>query len=1155
MKTIPRIHLKSAGVVVALGFLLSVFSAAAGSVGLNLQDSYTSGAVVTSTAFGIDAADWANLSPGGSGSQVVSTANGGSLTVSWNAYGTWYTTFSDGITGDGQVYHGWVEFDPVWNSAPSPGQYYFTISGLNSAFSNGCVIQAVAGDDNCSTFQPVTVTNGSQTLNFSAWLPFSSGPLGGVSSVSTVITDDVVRLEIPQSAWTAPGGYLQAGTLAGVILRDPPQPSVDVGINFQENNTGFIGKLVTESAFGVPVDNWINMAPGGSGSENHATPGGGSLSVTWSAGNWNTSYTDGRAGDEEIYYGWLDFGWGANSSYVIVSGLNSAFTNGYVVQVAASTDGGTGLQPVVLNGTETLTFSASQGSSGPLGGLSTISSTKSDDTLFFQIPNGSVGSVRAALSGIIFAGAPLFQSQPSSATLDAGQTLNLSVTALGPDLSYQWYKNSIAISGATNAVYTVVGATAGDSGDYDLVISNAYGSATSAVAVVVVNAEPVGTFLTFDGFSSDTSIPNSFGDNATASTTGVTVFSNGTPDIDLAWAATGGAGTEWQFYNDGVWSAAQLNSCDVGDYYDLHFAPADGASVVIKSFKFHGYYNDNERFTFGMEIWDNGNLLTNWNYTFLSDGTKNHEVDVNFTGQPGHELVLSFNRNTSTLGGGEVEGDAGDIAVDDINFSEIPPYTLAFSGRTWTPLVQVASAQYSPPQTNEYSTLDAKTGIMTGRFGIDTALTTPLTIKVGDTVSYDFFISAESRNFRGTGASTYFGDTSTGFKDGSDNWVGDRNMRFYASTWEDYLVAPGGASDGYVYQPRGASQATHVKWTFPSATTQVGTLILDGETTPYATWTNTLSNVSDIQKFRVGLWDSEQDVTLANFTVSSLSAYTAIVGAGAPSALWRLNEGGGTIAYDSVGGHNAVYTGTLTYGVTGAVSNDTAVEFDGSSGYAAAPYSAGLNPQGPFTIEAWVRPNSVPNSSGTPCPVSSAQFNGDRSGWQIRERDTGYQFVLYNHVGSGTAANVLGGGTPSTSAWTHLVGVYDGVNARLYVNGSLANSAVASGFTANYNDGVNAPGPFTIGARSSLDNFFSGRVEDVAFYNRALTASEVQSHFLEQPPLTGFSNGGSNLSLAWPVGVLQQSTNVTGPYFDVPGATSPYTVPFTNAAGFFRVKH
>jgi len=37
-------------------------------------------------------------------------------------------------------------------------------------------------------------------------------------------------------------------------------------------------------------------------------------------------------------------------------------------------------------------------------------------------------------------------------------------------------------------------------------------------------------------------------------------------------------------------------------------------------------------------------------------------------------------------------------------------------------------------------------------------------------------------------------------------------------------------------------------------------------------------------------------------------------------------------------------------------------------------------------------------------------------------------------------------------------------------------------------------------------------------------------------------------------GVLQRASVVTGPYTDVAGATSPYTVPTGPAAGFFRVR-
>jgi hypothetical protein len=486
----------------------------------------------------------------------------------------------------------------------------------------------------------------------------------------------------------------------------------------------------------------------------------------------------------------------------------------------------------------------------------------------------------------------------------------------------------------------------------------------------------------------------------------------------------------------------------------------------------------------------------------------------------------------------------------------VPSGTVSFSGRSWDTLIQVATAQYGPPQTNQYSG-SGNLGLMTGRFGVDTAMTTPISLKVGDTVSYDFLVTSELRNFSGTNADTWFAETGSGFRNGVGDWVTRRDMRYNDSRTEEFWTATDGSHDTnparYVNQSRGPTQATHARWLFTSTNTATLTLTLDGDTSPYATWTDTFSHITNIQSFRIGLYDSEQDLTIANFKVTSATPHSQIVSADNSSAFWRLNEGGGAIAYDSVGGHHATYTGTLTFGVSGAVSNDTAVEFDGSTGYAALPYSAALNPQGSFTVEAWVKPNAIPNSSGTPCPISSSQFSGDRSGWQIRERDNGYQFVLYNHVGSGTAANVLGGGTPSTTTWTHLVGVYDGTTAYLYVNGSLANSASAAGFVANYNDGVNAPGPFTIGARSSLDNNFSGSVDEAAFYNRALTPAEIQSHFADKPRMTFGTSGSGNISITWPVGTLQESTNVTGPYTDVI-TTSPATIPMTAPQKFFRIK-
>lgn len=58
------------------------------------------------------------------------------------------------------------------------------------------------------------------------------------------------------------------------------------------------------------------------------------------------------------------------------------------------------------------------------------------------------------------------------------------------------------------------------------------------------------------------------------------------------------------------------------------------------------------------------------------------------------------------------------------------------------------------------------------------------------------------------------------------------------------------------------------------------------------------------------------------------------------------------------------------------------------------------------------------------------------------------------------------------------------------------------------------------------------------------------------PPSIAFSRQGNNLLLTWPSGwFLQSATNVVGPYSDVSGAVSPYTVDTTaGPQGFFRLR-
>lgn len=78
-------------------------------------------------------------------------------------------------------------------------------------------------------------------------------------------------------------------------------------------------------------------------------------------------------------------------------------------------------------------------------------------------------------------------ADPSSQSLQEGQTATFSVTASGSGVSYQWQLNSADISGANSDSYTTPTLTlADDGGAYRCVVTNAYGNATSNAATLTV---------------------------------------------------------------------------------------------------------------------------------------------------------------------------------------------------------------------------------------------------------------------------------------------------------------------------------------------------------------------------------------------------------------------------------------------------------------------------------------------------------------------------------------------------------------------------------------------------------------------------------------------------------------------------------------------
>ncbi len=74
---------------------------------------------------------------------------------------------------------------------------------------------------------------------------------------------------------------------------------------------------------------------------------------------------------------------------------------------------------------------------------------------------------------------PIISSEPIDVSCEVGESITLSVTATRSDtgvLTYQWYKGTAALNGATSATYTKSNCSATDAGEYYVIVTNTLNS-------------------------------------------------------------------------------------------------------------------------------------------------------------------------------------------------------------------------------------------------------------------------------------------------------------------------------------------------------------------------------------------------------------------------------------------------------------------------------------------------------------------------------------------------------------------------------------------------------------------------------------------------------------------------------------------------------
>ena len=133
----------------------------------------------------------------------------------------------------------------------------------------------------------------------------------------------------------------------------------------------------------------------------------------------------------------------------------------------------------------------------------------------------------------------------------------------------------------------------------------------------------------------------------------------------------------------------------------------------------------------------------------------------------------------------------------------------------------------------------------------------------------------------------------------------------------------------------------------------------------------------------------------------------------------------------------------------------------------------------------------------------------------------------------------------------------------MYTNGSLAGTRPSV---------LPAPNafPFNIGGGGIFDalavngNYFNGQIDEVALFDRALSAEQVRSLYMlgsGAAVILIIERTPTGVLLTWPTGTLQstdviESAPLDTIWTDVPGATSPFPVPIGTATTnqFYRVR-
>jgi hypothetical protein len=216
-------------------------------------------------------------------------------------------------------------------------------------------------------------------------------------------------------------------------------------------------------------------------------------------------------------------------------------------------------------------------------------------------------------------------------------------------------------------------------------------------------------------------------------------------------------------------------------------------------------------------------------------------------------------------------------------------------------------------------------------------------------------------------------------------------------------------------------------------------------------------------------WRDKRDEAWTNPQALGTAELAGLIG------WWKFDEREGSTAADSSGNGNdgSLQGDPVWQPEAGKFAG--ALAFDGSGDYVKIDNESKFDITGEITISAWV------NIASVPAEWTAIVTKGD-SAWRLSTESADRRF----HFAVTSDTWLSGQAVVGANQWHHVVGVYDGSQMRIFVDGALDVSRP-------WDKGIGSNGyPVYIGENAEqTGRFWQGLIDDVRIYNYALGESDI----------------------------------------------------------------